>query len=695
VWRMSRHPLPSMLLKTVSTFLNKRRSAENVRLDRSNFLFMQQDFDTAITSRVDDLYRKAIEDDVRDYAIFLTDPDANIINWNRGAERILGYKESEVLGKSAFIVFTAEDRAAHVPESEIETALAEGRAADERWHERRDKTRFWASGVLTAVRDESGELLGFLKVMQDMTERRRLAEERDRFFTLSMDLLCIVRLDGHFLRTNPAFEKVLGYSEDELRNHPVFDLLHPDDRAAAITEYERLRAGQPTKSLENRFRCKNGGYKWVAWSYYPVPEERIGYGVGRDISDMRRLTEALKSHAKELEEVNRVKDEFLAILSHELRTPLTSILGWARLLRAGKLEKLEHDRAIEIVERNAEAQMKLIEDLLDVSRIITGKLRIEFEPIELAEIVKEGVDEFRPAAEAKGIRLAADIDDAAGPILGDSTRLKQIVANLLSNAIKFTNEGGRIDISLKRTDRHARLRISDNGVGIDPAVLPHIFERFKQADSSNVRMHSGLGLGLAIVNHLVREHSGSVKAESAGQGKGSTFTVDFPVVPSDSETEVVRRGNLFSSIAQQLWKDPAHDPERSALQGITVLLVEDEVDTRDLVTTMLREFGARVIAVNSAKDALASIQQEVPNVMLSDIGMSGENGYDLIRKVRALAPEKGGAVPAVALTAYAGPSDRRRALIAGFHVHLAKPVEPDELLAVIASLGRIAPGPDQ
>jgi CheY-like chemotaxis protein len=248
---------------------------------------------------------------------------------------------------------------------------------------------------------------------------------------------------------------------------------------------------------------------------------------------------------------------------------------------------------------------------------------------------------------------------------------------------------------LKRTDRHARLRISDNGVGIDPAVLPHIFERFKQADSSNVRMHSGLGLGLAIVNHLVREHSGSVKAESAGQGKGSTFTVDFPVVPSDSETEVVRRGNLFSSIAQQLWKDPAHDPERSALQGITVLLVEDEVDTRDLVTTMLREFGARVIAVNSAKDALASIQQEVPNVMLSDIGMSGENGYDLIRKVRALAPEKGGAVPAVALTAYAGPSDRRRALIAGFHVHLAKPVEPDELLAVIASLGRIAPGPDQ
>ena len=653
---------------------------------------MQENLDIAITSRVDDLYRRAVENDVKDYAIFLTDTETTIINWNRAAERILGYREDEIVGKSAAILFTPEDRAANAPEDEVATALATGRAEDERWHIRQDNTRFWASGVLTTVRDDGGELLGFIKVMRDMTERRRLEEERDRFFTLSMDLLCIVRLDGYFIRTNPTFEKVLGYSERELQNHSVFDLLHPDDRASAISEYGKLRSGEPTKSLENRFRCKNGGYKWIAWSYYPVPEESIGYGVGRDISNDRSMTEALKSHAAELEQANRVKDEFLAILSHELRTPLTSILGWARLLRAGKLEKLEHDRAIEIVERNAEAQMKLIEDLLDVSRIITGKLRLEFQPIQFAAIVEEGVDEFRPAAEAKGVTIATDIDASAGPILGDSTRLKQIVANLLSNAIKFTNEGGRVDISLKRTDGHARLRVSDDGVGIDPAVLPHIFERFKQADSSNVRMHSGLGLGLAIVHHLVLEHNGSVKAESLGLGKGATFTIDFPFVPSGSASEAVRRDNLFSAIAQELWKDPQHDSDGPVLEGITVLLVEDEADTRDLVTTMLREFGARVVAVNSAKDALASIQHEVPNVLLSDIGMSGENGYDLIRQVRALAPEKGGTVPAVALTAYAGPADRKRALVAGFHVHLAKPVEPDELLAVIASLGRIAPG---
>ena len=651
---------------------------------------MQENRDIAITSLVDDLYRKAIENDVKDYAIFLTDTESTVINWNRAAERILGYREDEILGKSAFVLFTPEDRVANVPETEVATAIENGRAEDERWHIRRDNTRFWASGVLSSVRDDSGELIGFIKVMRDMTERRRLEEERDRFFTLSMDLLCIVRLDGFFIRTNPTFEKVLGYSEDELRNHSVFDFLHPDDRTSAITEYEKLRAGEPTKSLENRFRCKTGGYKWVAWSYYPVPEEWIGYGVGRDISNDRRMTEALKSHAAELEQANRVKDEFLAILSHELRTPLTSILGWARLLRAGKLKKLEHDRAIEIVERNADAQMKLIEDLLDVSRIITGKLRIEFQPIQLAAIVEEGVDEFRPVAEAKGLTIAADIDAAAGPILGDATRLKQIVANLLSNAIKFTNDGGRIDVSLKRTNGNARLRVRDNGVGIDPAVLPHIFERFKQADSSNIRMHSGLGLGLAIVHHLVREHSGTVEAESAGPGKGATFTVDFPVVPSGSETETVRTDDLVSAISQQLWKEPQHDGGRPVLEGITVLLVEDEADTRDLVTTMLREFGARVVAVNSAKDALASLQLEVPSVLLSDIGMSGQNGYDLIRKIRALPPEKGGTVPAVALTAYAGPADRRRALLAGFHVHLAKPVEPDELLAVIASLGRIA-----
>jgi len=642
-------------------------------------------FDGISDSQADDLYRRAVENDIKDYAIFLTDTDSRVINWNRGAERILGYREDEVIGQSAFIFFTPEDRAAKEPEKEMETAMTNGRAEDERFHLRRDQSRFWASGILTPVRDDAGTLIGFIKVMRDMTERRKLEEERDRFFTLSMDMLCIVHLEGYFLRTNPAFERVLGYSAEELQHRPVFDLLHPDDREAAIKEYAKLRTGEPTRSLENRCRCKNGEYKWVAWSYYPVPEEKLGFGVGRDISNIRRMTEALQLHAGKLEQANRVKDEFLATLSHELRTPLTSVLGWSRLLRLGKLSKADQDRALAIVERNAQAQSKLIEDLLDVSRIITGKLRIEFQPIQFAAVVKDVIDEFRPAAEAKSIGIAVDVDDNVGPVLGDPTRMKQVVGNLLSNAIKFTNEGGRIDIKLERVDERAQLRIQDNGIGIDPAVLPHIFERFKQADSSNVRAHSGLGLGLAIVQHLVREHSGSVKAESAGVGKGATFTVDFPLGPSEVAAESV---DLFSTTAPRDWNRGNNPVAPCTLDGINVLVVEDEPDTRDLLTTILQECGAQVAAVGSARDALTFIEHELPNVLLSDISMSGESGYDLIRKVRALPPEKGGNIPAVALTAYAGAVDRRRALLAGFHVHLAKPVEPDELLAVIGSLGR-------
>jgi CheY-like chemotaxis protein/two-component sensor histidine kinase len=395
----------------------------------------------------------------------------------------------------------------------------------------------------------------------------------------------------------------------------------------------------------------------------------------------------LQLHASKLEQANHVKDEFLATLSHELRTPLTSVLGWSRLLRSGKLSKTEQERGLAIVERNAQAQTKLIEDLLDVSRIITGKLRIEFQAVQLAAVVKDVIDEFRPAAEAKGIEVTDNIDTSAGPVKGDPARLKQVVGNLLSNAIKFTNQGGHIDISLERIDERARLRIQDNGVGIEPAVLPYIFERFKQADSSNVRAHSGLGLGLAIVQHLVREHGGTVSAESAGPEKGATFTADFPLATAEVAAESVAHTDLFSTTPRNR-KTTEHGLDPCALDGINVLIVEDEPDTRDLLTTILQECGATVSSVDSAKDAITSIQRDPPNVLLSDIGMTGENGYDLIREVRALPPEKGGNIPAVALTAYARPSDRRRALIAGFHVHLAKPVEPDELLNVIGTLGR-------
>jgi PAS domain S-box-containing protein len=634
--------------------------------------------------RTEDLYRKSVED-IRDYAIFMTDPDGLVTNWNSGAEHILGYTEAEILGKNLSKFFTSEDRVKDIPQKELTTAALEGRAEDERWHVRRDGSRFWASGVVTVVRDEAGEIIGFSKVMRDMTERNRLTEERDRFFTLSIDLLCVVHLDGRFQRVNPAFDKVLGFSEEELLAMSLFDLLHPEDRAATAEGYQKLSMGEPTTFMQNRLRCKDGGYKWFAWSYFPVPEDDLAFGVGRDMTELKQMHDALQFRAEELEESNRVKDEFLATLSHELRTPLTSILGWSRLLRSNQLSDADRDRAIQIIQRNAETQAKLIEDLLEVSRIITGKLKIELQPVTFPSIVDTVITSLRPAADAKRLQFETAIDLEAGPILGDPARLQQIVTNLLSNAIKFTPEGGRIEVLLQRLNSHARLEVRDTGVGIPPEDLPQIFERFKQVDSSNVRAHGGLGLGLAIADYLVRQQAGVIFAESEGPGKGATFTVEFPLTHTEAIDSDLGRVDLFSEHARTMLEEPGIFADQ-ILKGLRILIVEDDADTRELLTTILTRCGAKVRAVNSSNAALTEMAQGIPDVLVSDIGMAGENGYDLIKKIRQLDLNQGGRVPAVALTAYATPADRRRALLAGFQTHLAKPVEPDELLAVIASL---------
>jgi len=634
--------------------------------------------------RTEDIYRKAIED-IRDYAIFLTDANGIVTTWNIGAQQILGYTEEEIVGKDASKLFTLEDRGRFVPDKELATAAATGRAEDERWHVRRDGSRFWATGVVTSIRDQNDDLIGFVKVMRDMTERNKLTEERDRFFALSMDMLCIVHLDGTFQRVNPAFQEVLGFSEEELLTMAVFDLVHPEDLDSTSAGYQKLVAGDSIKCMENRLRCKDGTYKWVTWSYFPVPEDGVAFGVGRDTTDVHRMSDILKLRARELEDANRVKDEFLATMSHELRTPLTSILGWSRLLDSNKLDAKEKEHAIRVIQRNAEIQSKLIEDLLDVSRIITGKLKMEFQPVSLAAITENVINSMRPAFDAKQLELTTTIDPAAGPILGDPSRLQQIVMNLLSNAIKFTRPGGRVEVCLSRPDSRVRLEVRDTGIGIAAEHLPYIFERFRQVDSSNIRAHGGLGLGLAIVDYLVRQQSGIVSAESAGVDEGATFRVEFPLMSSELLAADPSRLQLSSELRGTVL-DSAEAPGDNKLTGLRILLIEDDPDTQELLAAVLRGHGAEIIALDSSASALIEVDRAKPDLIISDIGMSQENGYEFIQKVRRLDPEAGGRIPAIALTAYAGSSDRRRALRTGFQTHLPKPVEPDDLLTAVLSL---------
>ena len=381
---------------------------------------------------------------------------------------------------------------------------------------------------------------------------------------------------------------------------------------------------------------------------------------------------------REAEEANRIKDEFLATLSHELRTPLNAILGWAQVLRTGRVDEDTTARALEAVERNARAQAQLISDLLDVSRIITGKLRLELKPVELPRIIDAALDSVRPAADAKGIRIRLTLD-RVGPLVGDPDRLQQVVWNLLSNAIKFTPQGGSVEVRLGQHQGQAEISVLDTGAGIRPDFLPYVFDRFRQAESSTTRQHGGLGLGLSIVRHLVELHGGTVAVASPGEGKGSTFTVRLPIRLGVEPGLMKERRQWSAEAVPDLVGS-------SLLAGLHVLVVDDEADTRELLVTALEQCGARVTAVPNVPDALASLDRMLPDVLLSDIGVPGEDGYSLIRKLRARSAELGGNVPAAALTAYARSEDRIRALSAGFQAHLAKPIDPAEVVATIAAL---------
>ncbi len=533
-------------------------------------------------------YRLLIEG-VTNYAIFMLGPNGHFVSWNIGAERILGYQEAEIIGQPFEHIFTPEAIERGQPEQVLRTAVAEGFSKENRWHIRKDGTHFWAQCVMTPLRDENGNLRGFSKIMQDITERKLAEEERNQLL----------------LREQAA-------------------------RAQA-------------------------------------------------------------------EAANRSKDDFLAIVSHELRTPMTAILGWAGMLQTGMLDEDRVSDAIETIERNANSQMQLIEELLDISRIVQGNLSLNFSSINLVEVIADAIEVVQPSADNKNIQLECVLDTPVELIRGDSDRLQQVVWNLLCNAIKFTPNGGRVEVRLsvfsdseqQATDNYAQIQVSDTGKGISPDFLPYVFERFRQADSTSTRSNKGLGLGLAIARHLVELHGGTIQAESAGIGQGATFTVMLPLlaIPSAKEAQT---SNSNQMQVPMVGEDTAALENPPRLDGLQVLVVDDEADVREWISTVLTESGAQVIAVGSVGEALAALEQLRPDVLVSDIGMPDEDGYTFIRKVRELGSEMGGRIPAVALTGYAREEDYRQAKAAGFQLHIAKPIKAAELVAVVKSLAEMS-----
>jgi PAS domain S-box-containing protein len=509
--------------------------------------------------------------------------------------------------------------------------------------------------------------------LEDQAERLRQAEDRLRLLLDSVQdyAICMLTPDGEVTSWNSGAERLFGYAADEIVGRNFACFFTATDRDMDVpSEQLRIAGGEGRVECEC-LRLRRGGSAFDAHVVLTAVRGRTrelrGFSlVVRDVTERRRLEDDLRRRADALAAANRAKEEFLATLSHELRTPLNAMLGWTRLLRMGKLDEAGMARALETIERNAHLQEQLIADILDVSRIVTGKLRLELRPMELPPILEAAIDGVRPAADAKGIRLVAEIG-AAGTVLADPDRLQQVIWNLLANAIKFTPGGGEIRVSLGRVGPNAVVTVTDTGEGISPELLPYIFDRFTQGDASATRPHGGLGLGLSIVRHIVELHGGKVQAWSDGPGRGASFSVYLPV-----------RAVLLADASQSLGS-------LSPLSGVKVLVVDDDADAREVVSMALAQCGARTAGVSSAQEALDMLPDFRPDVLVSDIGMPGEDGYSLIRRIRSLG-DRVRDVPAVALTAFANVDDKRRALSAGYQQFVPKPVEVDELAAVVRTL---------
>jgi hypothetical protein len=664
------------------------------------------------TGNTDDLQQseerfKLLIESVRDYAIFMLDPNGRILTWNAGAERFKGYKAGEIIGQHFSRFYPAETLERGLPAHELKVASETGVFEDEGWRVRKDGSQFWANVVITAMRNAQGELVGFAKVTRDLTQRRtheedlRRSEERFRLLVEGVTEYAIFMLDanGHVATWNSGAERIKGYTANEIIGQH-FSIFYPQEaRESQWPEHELQVASEKGSFVDTGWRLRKDGTTFWANVTITALRDDAGHLLGyakltRDLTEAKRI-EAMDTASEQREEMldaernarmaaqraTRLKDEFLATLSHELRTPLSAILGWTQLLlrEDGPKGADAQNRAIEVIDRNARAQVQLIDDLLDLSRIMTGKLRLDLHQISFAGVVEAAVDSAAPAADAKGIRLKAMLGAGRDVISADGARLQQVVWNLLTNAIKFTPKEGQVQVLLQRVNSHLELTVSDTGIGIPASYLPHVFDRFSQKDSSTTRAFGGLGLGLAICKQLVELHGGSIKAASQGEGKGSTFCVHLPLSIVQLEDESSPRIHPTTEIP------PVEKLSLPRLDGVHVFAVDDEPDARDLLRTVLEAQGAHVTSFASAESALAALRKTRPTVLICDVGMPVMDGYQLIRSLRA-GESRADRIPALALTAFARAEDRKRSLVAGYQAHLAKPFDIGELILVIADL---------
>jgi PAS domain S-box-containing protein len=645
--------------------------------------------------RRDGTLAKRLERDARHFAAIVASSDDAIVSktldgivvtWNAAAERLFGYPASEIIGQSIRLIVPPDRQE---EEDRVLSAVRRGETVDhfETVRQRRDGSLVPISLTVSPIRDGSGAIVGASKVARDLSRSQRIPGDAMRLAAIvdsSDDAIVGKDLNSTITSWNAAAERMFGYNAEEAIGRSVRMLIPADRQHEEDEVLRRITHGEKLEHYETIRQRKDGTLFPVSLTVSPVLNgEGVVVGaskIARDITERTRADDERRRLLEMARAANRLKDEFLATLSHELRTPLNAIAGYARMMQAGLVTPDKQRGAVDTIVRNTASLTRMIEDVLDVSRIVSGKLRLNVQPVEMSTIVREAVETVQPAADAKGIQLSVIVDPRGTLVSGDADRLRQVLWNLCSNAIKFSEKGGRVQVRLERVNSHIELTVSDNGMGIPAEFLPHLFERFSQADPGTDRRHGGLGLGLAICRHLVELQGGRISAQSDGAGRGATFRVELPVRTVHAAIESTVRDHPVISRHSEF--------SIPQLDGVRILIVDDEPDSLALSREILETTGATVITADSGQEALEKVHRHRPNVLIADLGMPGMDGFAFIAQVRASADPGVREIPAVALTAFARSEDRVRSMQSGFEVHLSKPIEPAELMAAAATLAR-------